>query len=137
MECDGCTLCCKLLNIPWMDSPAGEYCRECEPGVGCKIYDNAPKDCLDFYCAYNQVEKVSKNLRPDKCGVIFERFDDIMFGTIDPEKNQLSKDIVGQIEFFILEGFSIVLVMKGNVQYIHAAEGYTEQELIDKLNDST
>lgn len=137
MECDGCTLCCKLLNIPWMDSPAGEYCRECEPGVGCKIYDHAPKKCLDFYCAYNQMEKVSKNLRPDKCGVIFERYDDIMFGTIDPEHNQLSKDIVGQIEFFILEGFSIVLVMNRNVQFIHTTEKYTEQELIDKLNDST
>ena len=73
MECGGCTLCCKLLNIDWMNSPAGEYCKECEKGVGCKIFDHVPKKCLEFKCAYNQMEKVSIDLRPDNCDVIFER----------------------------------------------------------------
>jgi len=59
MECGNCTICCKILDIPWMDSPAGEYCKECNEGIGCKIYNTAPKDCLGFKCAYNQVDNIS------------------------------------------------------------------------------
>lgn len=58
MECDGCTLCCELLNIPWMDSPPGELCKHCN-GTGCDIYDTAPKDCLLYECAYVQMDKAS------------------------------------------------------------------------------
>ncbi len=132
MDCNGCTLCCKLFQIEWMNSPAGEYCRECESGVRCKIYNNAPKECLEFYCAYNQMERVSINLRPDKCGVIFYRMDDIMMGWVDPEVENLGEPVLKQLDYFKDEGFSLVLFKQGNKPYIHS-EKYTEKELIEKM----
>jgi hypothetical protein len=110
MNCDGCTLCCELIDIPWMNSPVGELCKHCEEGVGCKIYNTAPKDCLDFSCAYNQMEKVSINLRPDKCGVIFEKVtNDIFIGTTDPNISNLSDVAKRQIDSFLQEEFSVIL----------------------------
>lgn len=132
MKCDGCTLCCKLLDVKWMDSPAGEYCRECDPDVGCKIYDSAPKRCLEFKCAYNQMDKVSINLRPDNCRVIFERLEDIIIGTVDPEIGQLNQDVLMQLDNFVRQGFSFVLYKKGYDTYIHSTK-YTKQEIREKI----
>jgi hypothetical protein len=110
MDCDGCTLCCELLDIPWMDSPVGEYCKHCEIGKGCGIYDNAPKDCLDYQCAYNQMDNVSLNLRPDKCGVIFEKISDKLFiGTIDPKQEKPQDIVMKQIDAFLNDGYSVIL----------------------------
>jgi len=116
-----------------MDSPAGEYCRECEENVGCKIYDNTPKKCLEFDCAYSQVEKASINLRPDKCGVVFERLnEDIFIGTVDPKLLELNEDGRNQINAFQQQGFSVVL-FKQNISspFIAPAKGRTEQEIWD------
>jgi len=109
MECDGCTVCCKLIEIPWMDSPRGEYCKECEPNVGCRIYDHAPEECLKFRCAYNQVPKCNINLRPDKLGIIFDKItDDVFIGTVNPDV-LISEEAQKQVALFVKEGFGVVL----------------------------
>ncbi len=113
MKCDGCTLCCKLLDVPWMNSPSGHTCKYCIEGVGCKIYNNAPKDCLDFKCAYIQMSNVSIELRPDHCGVIFERVsNDIFIGTVDPEEEKPKQIVKDQISVFLKDGFSVILFNK-------------------------
>ena len=145
MECEGCTLCCKLLNVDWMDSPAGELCRECDEGKGCKIYDKAPKDCLEFKCAYNQMEKASINLRPDKCNVIFERINDVFIGTVDPDKNYFQDVVEGQINSFLNEGFSIIMFnIKESKPIIIPSDKHTKEEVwnmvqmeVSKFNGST
>lgn len=108
MKCDGCTLCCELFNIPWMNSPPGKRCKHCN-GSGCDIYKNAPKQCLDFKCAYLQMKKVSINMRPDKCGIIFEKIaDDIFYGSLHPSYN-LNDYVKKQISIFLNEGYSVVI----------------------------
>lgn len=112
MKCDGCTLCCELLNIPWMDSPADELCKHCN-GKGCDIYDTAPKDCLDYQCSYLQMEQVSINMRPDKCGVIFEKLTNKLFvGNIDPKQTKPKEIVMKQITSFLNDGYSVILYHK-------------------------
>ena len=112
MKCDGCTLCCELLNVPWMDSPSYELCKHCNDN-GCDIYDTAPKDCLDFFCAYTQMDKASIDLRPDKCGVIFEKITNKLFiGTIDPEQKGPADIVLKQISAFLNDGYSTILYHK-------------------------
>ena len=131
MKCDGCTLCCELLDVPWMNSPAGEICKKCKKGIGCTIYNDAPKDCLDFKCAYNQMEKVSLDLRPDKCGVIFERVTDTIFiGTVDPKREKPNQVVINQISAFLDDGFSVILFNKKIKEpIIINAKGKTKQEI--------
>ena len=51
-SCEGCTLCCKLVGVPEIGLPPGQWCEDCDVGNGCKIYDDRPKPCQGFYCAY-------------------------------------------------------------------------------------
>lgn len=137
MECGGCTLCCKLINVPWMNSPAGEYCKECVAGKGCKIYDTViSKNCLDYQCAYAQQEKASINLRPDICHVIFEKLNNRnMIGLVE-ENYSISDDVKSQIKLFIQEGLSVTLVYLGNpVPAIIPAEGRTGNEVYNEVKD--
>ena len=112
MKCDGCTLCCELLNIPWVNSPAGELCKHCNVGLGCNIFDAVDEDCKDYQCAYFQMDNVSTDLRPDKCGVLFEKVSNLLFvGIIDPKHK--FKDIVkDQISDFLNNGYSVILKNK-------------------------
>jgi len=129
-----------------MDSPAGEYCKECDPGAGCKIYDTIPEGCLKFRCAYNQMEKASINLRPDKCGIVFEKIsDDVFIGTVAASVKQLNKYANGQIESFLNQGFSVVLFHQ-NIKrpFIYPSQSKTEAEVWGvikkkraKINDSS
>lgn len=109
MNCEGCTLCCKLFNIPWMNSPEGKYCEKCEPDKGCKIYDTIPEKCKSYKCAYNQAPNLNTDLRPDKCGIVFEKATDkIFYGTLDT--NFVMNDVIDkQIKSFLEKGFSVVL----------------------------
>jgi len=136
MECGECTLCCELLPVPWMNSPAGHLCNECDEGQGCKIYNIAPKKCLEFCCAYNQMKKVSINFRPDKCGVIFEKItDDIFIGTVDPNESKLKDIVKGQINSFLGEGFSVVLFnQKIKNPLIYHEKNTTADEVFKSVN---
>ena len=122
MDCGECTECCELLKIdsrkPLQDdeieqveiySPAGELCNHCEKNVGCKIHEMRPLICRTFQCAYTQHEDAPIELRPDKCGVIFEKLDDeLIVGTIRPNK-QITSAGIGQIQSFNKQGYSVVL----------------------------
>jgi len=124
VKCDDCTLCCKLLDVFWMDSPAGKWCRHCDPKNGCKIYNLAiPQRCKEYKCAYNAMEKCNPSLRPNNCHVIFERIGEnkIMFGLVDPDYDINS--VVGkQIKAFLKDGFSVVIHRNGTF-VVHRAKG--------------
>jgi len=51
-SCGGCTMCCKLLGIKGLDKPRLKWCLHCAIGTGCRIYENRPTECRDFYCSY-------------------------------------------------------------------------------------
>lgn len=51
-SCGECSLCCKILAIPEVDSPAGTYCRHAKKGCGCQIYQTRPEPCRVFECLW-------------------------------------------------------------------------------------
>jgi len=112
MECNGCTLCCLVLPVPWMNNKAGEWCKHCNIGVGCKLWDNGiTDDCAKFQCIYNEVTNLPIELRPDKCKVIFENVgDNIILGTMHPEYREAYKKriIRNQVEILLKKGRSVV-----------------------------
>lgn len=115
MECGGCTLCCKMINVSWMDSPAGEYCKHCFPDMGCQIFDTVDQRCKEYACAYAQQEKASIKFRPDKCHVIFERVSPDMFtGLVDPDFPIITEDTKAQLMELQHQGFSIALFILGS-----------------------
>ena len=41
-ECGSCTLCCKVYDVPAVDSVAGQWCRHTKQGRGCAIHATRP-----------------------------------------------------------------------------------------------
>ena len=69
-RCGSCTLCCKLLKIPETDSDKGSWCRHCETGKGCGIYDERPQRCRDFMCGYLIWDAVPDHWLPAKSRIV-------------------------------------------------------------------
>ena len=64
--CGDCTLCCKLPAIK--DFKEGySWCKYCDIGKGCKIYETRPKPCIDFDCMWKD-ERTNEELKPNKVG---------------------------------------------------------------------
>ena len=91
-ECGDCNLCCKLPEINYFKTTkkSYEWCKSCDIGLGCKIYDKRPKGCRDFWCLY---QKNLIDLKPNKVG---------FFGTMDNELSKIEKVITIYCETYKL-----------------------------------
>lgn len=70
-ECNGCTMCCKLLGVIELEKPAGKQCQHCNPGVGCKIYEQRPQGCKEFACLWLQ-GLAPEEMKPDETKVVLD-----------------------------------------------------------------
>jgi hypothetical protein len=69
--CAGCTLCCKLLAVPELEKPAGQWCQNCAVGVGCLVHDEGqPVGCKEWNCWWRVEARVGDHWRPDRCGMV-------------------------------------------------------------------
>lgn len=132
MECGTCTLCCTLCAIEELSKPSGDTCVHCS--TKCDIYDKRPASCVEFMCAYSQVEKASELLRPDNLGVVFEKLeDDLMFGLVNPKHTDF-KHLGGQINALLKENINVVLIKEGNPSVYHL-DNEDPAELIKRVYD--
>ena len=69
-RCGACTLCCKILRIEELAKPKGTWCRHCEAGGGCKIYEQRPSECKKFLCGFLTATELSEEWRPSKCKIV-------------------------------------------------------------------
>lgn len=69
-QCGTCTLCCKLLKVPETESDKGSWCRHCEVGKGCGIYEDRPQRCADFMCGYLVWDAVPDHWLPAKARIV-------------------------------------------------------------------
>jgi len=131
MKCGECTLCCELLPVHFLDKPPLEKCKFAVECQGCSIYKDRPEECSSFDCMYFQSEKISEELRPDKCHVIFEKLTyKLVLGTKD-SKHSLTESAKRQIVNFAKQGFSVAIVEKGKDIQCAVADG---DSLIDIKN---
>jgi Fe-S-cluster containining protein len=124
MNCENCTICCRDLNIIDTNSKEGEYCKHCEENVGCKIYNERPEACRIFECCWKQMQYAHIDLRPDNCGVLFEKWSDrVIVGST--EDDELSELALNQISYFQSEGISVLIVNQNEkIRIYYLAEGH-------------
>ena len=77
-ECGDCNMCCKVYSIDsglfeedktHVFKKDYEWCKHCEVGVGCKIYDSRPNQCKDFQCGWS-LGLVPEEWKPNKVGFV-------------------------------------------------------------------
>jgi len=69
-NCEGCTLCCKIFAIPEMPKQRHEWCRHCDIGKGCRIYDTRPETCRDFFCGYLLMPNLPEHWKPSRSRMV-------------------------------------------------------------------
>jgi hypothetical protein len=110
LTCGECTECCYAFPIEQLNKPPNTQCKHCNNG--CEIHDTKPDECSGFNCAYVQSKSNDENLRPDKCGIIFEKYsDNIFLGTVRTDMD-VSDAGHRQIRSFLDQGYSVVLYSK-------------------------
>lgn len=66
-SCGTCTLCCKVMEIPELSKPAGQWCVHCKPGQGCGIHAERPDHCRAFGCLWLTQAWMGPEWKPDRC----------------------------------------------------------------------
>ncbi len=69
-SCEGCTMCCKLLRIEALDKPRSQWCKHCDIGTGCKIYQERPTECRDFDCGFLTQANIGDHWKPAKSRMV-------------------------------------------------------------------
>ena len=143
MECGKCTLCCKLPNIPTTNSKPNEWCKYFDKNKRCTIYGNHPEECKEYLCTYAQMKYAHLDLRPDKCGIIFDKISDtLILGSVDGAIDDLSDLVKRQINEFGKEGLSVAIQQYNPYKFLgFLTKGETKENIMkmiqDKANDSS
>ncbi|GJD48834.1 hypothetical protein OPKNFCMD_1560 [Methylobacterium crusticola] len=74
--CGACTLCCKVYDVPAVESVAGEWCRHAMTGRGCAIHAARPGHCRAFHCLWMTEGWLGPEWKPDKAKMVL---------SLDPE----------------------------------------------------
>lgn len=110
-KCNECILCCLVLEISPLKKAANEPCKFCDKG--CKIYDERPEPCKDFECLWLKDKSIPDNLRPDRCGVVFEKLGDYdtCLALVDPKRQNAwrSKEVLDQMHKLANDGKAVVV----------------------------
>ncbi len=73
-DCGGCTACCRYLtiNTPEMKKLPGILCPHVAEQRGCKIHDDRPDICRNWFCAWRALPELElgDEWRPDRCGIL-------------------------------------------------------------------
>lgn len=105
------------MRVVEFESPEFSYCPNCDPGgVGCKIYETRPEVCRVTNCLWMNQDVVPADLRPDRCGVMFEipPFSLVYVGYVDPKRPDAWKDPAPQLLIQKIKdaGNSVVILSK-------------------------
>jgi Fe-S-cluster containining protein len=82
-QCGSCTSCCTLLEVTAVGKSASEWCKHCDAGKGCTIYDHRPQMCRSFSCAWLQGH-LGDEWFPETSGMVVHFSQDAVNVQVDP-----------------------------------------------------
>lgn len=104
-ECGECTACCYACKVVELNKKRYTPCKYADKG--CKVYHDRPKSCREYQCAWLTQPKVAISLRPDKCGMIFEKSDEetILCGFVEKP----TEVAIRQLHNFRKQGYRVFI----------------------------
>lgn len=115
-KCGNCRACCRALGVSELEKPPWQMCRHvCNNGCG--IYATRPESCVKYSCLWllSQTDgsPLPPQLRPDRCGVIFDNLDGlpkhVYIARVAPGNKQAlqNKHVARLIEAMIANGIEV------------------------------
>lgn len=130
-SCAGCSLCCKLGEVPGIKG-LNEWCQHCSTRAGCDIHLTRPQVCRDFFCHY-LLSDCGDHWQPKQCRMIISTWDNPrrMIITVDASRRDVWKKepFISDIKHWSTQ--AQVTVMVGLHHYI------VYPDHIDDLGDIT
>ena len=68
--CGTCTLCCKVYDVPAVESVAGQWCRHARSGRGCAIHAERPHHCRAFHCLWMTEAWLGPEWKPERAKMV-------------------------------------------------------------------
>lgn len=68
--CGACTLCCKVYDVPAVESLAGQWCRHTKAGRGCAIHAMRPEHCRAFHCLWMTESWLGPEWKPERAKMV-------------------------------------------------------------------
>ena len=65
-QCGDCSLCCKIMSIPELNTPKDVWCEHVIKKRGCGIYETRPHSCRGFQCLWLQDPRLPPDWKPNK-----------------------------------------------------------------------
>ncbi len=69
-DCDGCTLCCRVLEATSLNKPMGVLCDKCIVGTGCGIHETRPPECRHYHCGWLIDGSLGAEWQPETAHII-------------------------------------------------------------------
>lgn len=136
-DCGGCTLCCTVIEVKFLGKPAGKRCPFCEEAIGCNIFGRPerPAACGAYRCAWLFNATWPDELRPDRCGAVFEPFGLRNFAAaIDPNRPGAWRKGAAREAILKMIGIGYaVVVVAGNRKDVLLPSGRTPKQVWDDL----
>ncbi|GJE55661.1 MULTISPECIES: hypothetical protein [Methylobacterium] len=82
--CGACTLCCKVYDVPAVESVAGQWCRHTRAGQGCGIHATRPQHCRSFHCLWMTESWLGPEWKPDRAKMVL---------TLDPVSRSMNVQV--------------------------------------------
>lgn len=133
-------MCCDILPIKILNKPDSVKCKYSD-GKRCLIYPTRPISCKNYFCYWTLNDNLNENLRPDKCGVIFEEVKntDIILAITD-HRGIVQKNKELLLEFtnsLLSKGRPVIVTSYTNApKYFLTPKGITELEVKAELEKS-
>jgi hypothetical protein len=83
-NCGSCSLCCKVLDVPELLKPPGEWCKHMMPGRGCAMHAVRPFVCRAFYCEWIIARGLGPEWKPDKAKFLLVKRGNRLTAHVDP-----------------------------------------------------
>ena len=136
-DCSNCTLCCVVTEIKALGKKINEPCLYiCSKG--CAIHKGRPAAFRRYACQWLVRPDFSEDLRPDLCGVVFEKLREvpIVIIQVDPERKDAWMGPLVQSQIYKLrsEGLSVaVTVGPGDIKAIILSDTHNIKNFWDDV----
>lgn len=102
-SCEGCTACCKLMEVMELAKPRCVWCQHiAKDHHSCTIYEKRPEGCREWECGWlssqRSVIPLPAEMRPDRSHVVISRGMKSVWFHCDPgQPNAWRKGKIGEL----------------------------------------
>lgn len=79
-------MCCKVIGVPVIGKPRGQWCKHCDADKGCAVYQARPDACRIYSCRFLVDPELDETWRPCQSGLVINLDRRRVVVNVDPDR---------------------------------------------------